>query len=84
MTALNERLCHRAFCSLHMLNRIDERDVGLDPADIGPLEEMIRRMRPVFERPGQDRYTIKVKRTRGRIRVVYDTRLQILVTVWKR
>ena len=84
MNALNEALCHRAFCSLHLLNRIDERDVGLKPADIGPLEEMIRRMRPVFERPDQDRYTIRVKRSTGRIRVVYDTRLQILITAWGR
>ena len=59
-----------------------ERGLGLGTDDIERLESMLERMRPVFERPGETRYRLTVKRHRGRIQVVYDTRLQCLMSAW--
>ena len=73
---------HRGACALYLERRSLERGLGLEADDIGRLESMLERMRPAFERPGETRYRLTVKRHRGRIHVVYDTRLQCLMSAW--
>lgn len=73
---------HRAACSVHVLNRAEQRGVDLKGEDIARLEKTLERLRPCFERSGQDRYWVGVRRDSRRFRVLYDIRLHCLVTVW--
>ena len=73
---------HRAACALHLERRSLERGLVLGTDDIARLESMLERMRPVFEREGETRYRLTVKRHHERIHVVYDTWLQCLVTAY--
>ena len=73
---------HREACTAHLERRSVERGLDLKPDDIGRLESMLERMRPVFEREGETRYRLTVKRHHGRIHVVYDTWLKCLVTAY--
>ena len=66
-----------------MRRRSLERGLGLEPDDVERLELMLERMRPVFEREGETRYRLTVKRHHGRIHVVYDTWLRCLVPAWE-
>ena len=72
---------HRAACDLHVLARARQPGLGMTAADVANLEKAIDRLRPAFERPGRCRYWLTVKRSGGRVRVIYDTRLQCLVTI---
>lgn len=72
---------HRIACSLHMLQRAEERGVCLSAEAVERLERAIEKSRPAFERPGQDRYWIRVRHNGNRMHVLYDTRLRCLVTV---
>ena len=74
---------HRVACSLHLMQRAEERNVDLSAEAIGRLERAIEKCRPAFERPGQDRYWIRVRHNGSRMQVLYDTRLRCLVTVWR-
>ena len=72
---------HRAACGLHVLAHARQRGIAMTAVDVANLEKTIDRLRPAFERPGRDRYWLTVRRPGGKIRVVYDTRLQCLVTI---
>ena len=74
---------HRAACAVHVLARADQRGVALSAEEAARLEATIERLRPAFERPAQDRYWLTIRRHAGRARVLYDTRLRCLVTVWR-
>ena len=74
-------LRHRVACSLHLMQRVEERGVDLSAEAVERLERAIETCRPAFERPGQDRYWIRVRHNGRRLQVLYDTRLRCLVTV---
>jgi len=80
---MKQRLCQRRICCrLHMLNRVQERRIDLSAAEIRLLEGIIERMRQAFEAAGRGRYKLKIKRPSENIIVVYDTRLNCLVSAW--
>ena len=73
---------HRANCRCHVLRVAGARGCSIGLCELPRLERRLEIMRPAFERPGQDQYMIRVRRPRGCISVIYDTRLRCLVTVW--
>lgn len=72
----------RASCHLHFLSRAVERNIVLTADDVVRLENLIERMRPVFEVPGVTRYKLRARRSGKRVRVVYDTNLRCVVSIW--
>lgn len=74
---------HRAACARHVRRRARERGVVIRGDAIVRLERAIEKLRPAFETPTAHRYLLTVKRSGRRTRVLYDTRLHCLVTVWR-
>lgn len=75
---------HRAHCRLHAAKRAEQRDIPLDMSDLERLETMIARMSPAFQRPARNRTWITVRHQgKRRVRVLYDTSLGCIVTVWQ-
>ena len=72
---------YRGSCRMHAKRRIRERRCPLPLVDI---EILCWRMRRCFLVPGQDRYTLRLRRRRGEAwRVVWDMRLRCVVTVFE-
>tara|TARA_R110000868_G_scaffold31325_2_gene114832 strand:- start:26292 stop:26600 length:309 start_codon:yes stop_codon:yes gene_type:complete len=72
----------RCYCGLHTHKRAQERGIALTHQQIEQLSARINRMRPAFERPGQDRYRLRVRLGTGKkVRLVFDTKLSTIVTV---
>ncbi|TCS62568.1 hypothetical protein [Varunaivibrio sulfuroxidans] len=74
---------HRAACARHVRRRARQRGVVIRGDGIVRLEAAIERLRPAFETPDRHRFWLTVKRPGRRMRVLYDTRLHCLVTVWR-
>ena len=74
---------HRWACWRHLMQRIRTREVALSAAAVERLERAIEKSRIAFEQPGRSRYWIRVKHNGNRMRVLYDTQLRCLVTVWR-
>lgn len=73
---------HRLACTLHCRNRAADRALPMTLDEIEVLSRRIDLCRPAFERPGQIRYRLGVRRGNGdRFRVIYDTQLQTVVTI---
>ena len=77
-----EASLHRGRCRTHAQRRCAERGIPLDPDQLQHLERTLERMRPCYEREGQQRYRLVVRHSAGHLRAVYDTRLHCLVTAW--
>lgn len=78
------QLTHRMHCHLLFLRRLEERGIDVRPEEIAALEALCEGLRPAYQRPGQDRYILTIRRGRlgwRRLTVVYDTTLRCLVTV---
>ena len=62
----------RCYCGLHTHKRAQERGIALTHQQIEQLSARINRMRPAFERPGQDRYRLRVRLGTGKkVRLVF-------------
>ena len=73
---------HRASCCIHVLSRAEQRGIALDGDTLARLEAACEKLRPAFEKPGEERYWIGVKLGPQPFRALYDTRLRCFVTVW--
>lgn len=72
----------RANCEIHALHRAEDYGFPLTAEQLAKLNTDIEALRPAFERPGQHRYRLRIHRGDGRrLRVVYDTDLQTVVTI---
>lgn len=60
------------------MNTTEEHEFTLKPEDIARLESALERTRPAFERPGIERYNVRVKHAGRRIRVIWDTQLGLV------
>jgi len=73
----------RIFQHLHFLRRIEERALPVSDARIGELEAFLKRARPAFEAPPRNRYAVRVRTSQGRLRVIFDTQTETIVTAWR-
>ena len=72
---------HRAACQYHAARRAAQRGLELSPDDLDRLASVLETLRPMYERPGQTRYQLRLRLNRRRLFVVYDTALRVVVTV---
>jgi len=72
---------HRAACQYHAARRADQRGLELSPSDLERLGSVLETLRPMFERPGETRYPLRMRLNGRRVFVVYDTALSVVVTV---
>lgn len=73
----------RIDCHLDFLRRSEACGIGYDGSDIGRLEDMCERARPLYEISGETRYVLNLLIDRRRIRLVYDTNMQAVQSVWE-
>lgn len=75
----------RANCEFHAARRCEQRGVPMPADDLAKLSSLIELARQAFEVPKVNRYWIGVRRGDGtRLRVMYDTNLCTIVTLWSR
>ncbi len=77
---------HRTRCAIHALKRAESRGVDLGPADIAAIEAAIRALAPAWVgAPGlpeaPHRYWFRARHGNVRCRVLWDARLDCIVTV---
>ncbi len=73
---------HRLACQFHAARRAAHYGMDLTPADLERLAELLDRFRPFYEVAGITRYRIRMRRGDQRLCLVYDTELQVIVTVY--
>jgi hypothetical protein len=77
---------HRTRCAIHALRRAEQRGVDLGPADIAAIEAAIRALAVAWVGgPGvggdPNRYWFRARHGNTRCRVLWDARLDCIVTV---
>tara|TARA_E500000318_G_scaffold46673_4_gene43994 strand:+ start:11592 stop:11849 length:258 start_codon:yes stop_codon:yes gene_type:complete len=80
----------RARCHSHFLSRAADRDFCIGTEELLELEQFVGELRPCFElkpkdgQPQKTRYrlSLKIAGARTAVNIVYDTRLNALVTIY--
>lgn len=73
------RQCHR-----YLVRAARRRGIAFERGELVRLESRIDHSRAAFERPGVDRYLVRIRRGRQRLTFLYVARLGCLLTVWER
>ncbi|MBF0249942.1 MAG: hypothetical protein HQL35_04850 [Alphaproteobacteria bacterium] len=66
---------------LHAVAHASTRGIDLDLQDLDRIERSIRRMTPVFNRPGQSQYFITTRYKGQRFAVLFDAQLEHIISV---
>lgn len=76
------RLNHLNNCHGHFLKRALQHKIKIQKGDLPRIEFACEKARPAYEKPDQNRYWIRFNLNGQRFRVIYDTDLECLVTIW--
>jgi hypothetical protein len=76
-------LRRRLDTEVHLVRRATERQLGLSIRDLDRFRDLARLARPAFITPGQHRYRLRYRFGGEQFRVVYDSDLDCLVTIWR-